>query len=185
MIIYTACLAIGLLFTIISAFLGHLLGGGHEGADIGTGGHVEAGVDTHGMPGFSFFSPTVLASFITAFGAFGIVFSHVEATSSVWASAPLAAVSGAIVAGLVFLLFDYIFKKTQSSSESRLSSLPGVSASIVTPIPLNGVGEIAYVQGGTRYTAPARTEDGQPIGSGKTVRISRVIGTQFYVEQIN
>jgi len=185
MIIYTACLAIGLLFTIISAFLGHLLGGGHEGADIGTGGHVEAGVDTHGMPGFSFFSPTVLASFITAFGAFGIVFSHVEATSSVWASAPLAAVSGAIVAGLVFLLFDYIFKKTQSSSESRLSSLPGVSASIVTPIPLNGVGEIAYVQGGTRYTAPARTEDGHPIGSGKTVRISRVIGTQFYVEQIN
>src|SRR5437899_2532135 len=67
MIIYTACLAIGLLFTIISAFLGHLLGGGHEGGDIGSGGHVEAGVDTHGMPGFSFFSPTVLASFVTAF----------------------------------------------------------------------------------------------------------------------
>ena len=185
MIIYTACLAIGLLFTIISAFLGHLLGGGHEGGDIGTGGHVEAGMDTHGMPGFSFFSPTVLASFITAFGAFGIVFSHIEATSGVWASAPLAAVSGGIVAGIVFLLFDYIFKKTQSSSESQIASLPGQTASIITPIPLNGVGEIAYVQGGTRYTAPARTEDGHAIGSGKSVRISRVIGTQFYVEQLN
>jgi membrane-bound ClpP family serine protease len=185
MIIYTGCLAVGLLFTIISAFMGHLLGGGHEGADIGSGGHVEAGVDTHGMPGFSFFSPTVLAAFVTAFGAFGIVFSHIEATSGVWASAPLSAVSGAAVAGLVFLLFNAMFKKTQSSSESQIASLPGQAASIVTPIPQNGVGEIAYVQGGTRYTAPARTEDGRPIGAGKSVRISRVVGTQFYVEQQN
>jgi membrane protein implicated in regulation of membrane protease activity len=137
------------------------------------------------MPGFSFFSPTVLAAFVTAFGAFGIVFSHIEATSGVWASAPLSAVSGAAVAGLVFLLFNAMFKKTQSSSESQIASLPGQAASIVTPIPQNGVGEIAYVQGGTRYTAPARTEDGRPIGAGKSVRISRVVGTQFYVEQQN
>jgi membrane protein implicated in regulation of membrane protease activity len=184
MMIYIACLAIGLLFTIVSAFLGHLFGG-HEGGDIGTGGHVEAGMDTHGMPGFSFFSPTVLASFVTAFGAFGIVFSHIEATSSVWASAPLAAVSGGIIAALVFLLFNTMFKKTQSSSESQIASLPGQAASILTPIPPNGVGEIAYVQGGSRYTAPARTENGEPIAAGKSVRISRVVGTQFYVEQVN
>ena len=29
---------------------------------------------------------------------------------------------------------------------------------MITPIPAAGVGEIAYVQGGTRYTAPAREE---------------------------
>ncbi|HEV2394224.1 MAG TPA: NfeD family protein [Verrucomicrobiae bacterium] len=185
MIIYTGCLALGLFFTIISAFLGHFFGGGHEGGDLGTGGHAEAGLDTHGMPGISFFSPTVLASFITAFGAFGIVFSHIEITKNVWASAPLSAVSGGIVAGLVFLLFNSMFKKTQSSSESQVASLPGQTASIITPIPQDGVGEIAYVQGGTRYTAPARTENGTPIAGGKSVRISRVIGTQFYVEPFN
>jgi hypothetical protein len=55
-------------------------------------------------------------------------------------------------------------------------------ASIITPIPENGVGEIAYVQGGTRYTAPARAEDAKPIGNGQTVTISRVVGTQFFVK---
>jgi membrane-bound ClpP family serine protease len=184
MIIYTACLAIGLLFTIISAFMGHLFGG-HEGGDLGTGGHAEAGIDTHGMPGLSFFSPTVLASFVTAFGAFGIVFSHIEITSSVWASAPLAATSGGIVAFLVFLIFNTMFKKTQSSSESQVASLPGLVASIITPIPREGVGEIAYVQGGTRYTAPARAADGRPIPAGRSVRISRVVGSQFYVEELS
>jgi len=187
-IVYIICLAVGLLFTLFSAVAGHFLGGGHEfdhGGDIGTGGHAEAGLDTHGMPGISFFSPTVLASFVTAFGAFGLIFSKIEATRSVWASAPLAAVSGGIVAGLVFLLFNAMFKKTQSSSESHVASLPGQEASIITPIPENGVGEIAYVQGGTRYTAPARNESGQPIAAGKTVRISRIVGTQFYVEPSN
>jgi membrane protein implicated in regulation of membrane protease activity len=184
MIIYIGCLAVGLLFTLISAFMGHLFGG-HEGADLGTGGHAEAGIDTHGMPGISFFSPTVLASFVTAFGAFGIVFSHIEATSTVWASAPLAAVSGGIVAAVVFWIFNAMFKRTQSSSESQVASLPGQVASIITPIPKDGVGEIAYVQGGSRYTAPARTEMGTPIAAGKSVRISRVVGTQFYVESLD
>jgi hypothetical protein len=44
------------------------------------------------------------------------------------------------------------------------------------------VGEIAYVQGGTRYTAPARATDGKPVGAGKSVRIVKIVGTQFFVE---
>jgi membrane-bound ClpP family serine protease len=75
-----------------------------------------------------------------------------------------------------------MFKTTQSSSESHVASLAGQTASIITPIPENGVGEIAYVQGGTRYTAPARAEGGRPIGNGQTVTISRVVGTQFFVK---
>ena len=64
------------------------------------------------------------------------------------------------------------------------NSLPGLSATIITPIPEHGVGEIAYVQGGTRYSAPAREETGMAVGNGKTVVITRVVGTQFYVRQI-
>jgi membrane protein implicated in regulation of membrane protease activity len=78
-----------------------------------------------------------------------------------------------------------MFKKTQSSSESKVASLLGQAATIVTPIPENGVGEIAYVQGGSRYTAPARTESGTPISAGRPVRITRIVGTQFYVEIYN
>src|SRR5258708_35159849 len=91
MIIYTACLALGLIFTIISAIAGHLFGG-HDGhVDVGTGGHAEAGYDHSGVPGISFFSPTVLASFVTAFGACGLILRSISATSSYWISAPMSA----------------------------------------------------------------------------------------------
>jgi len=183
--IYIACLALGLLFTIISAAMGHFFGGHDVHADVGTGGHAEAGYDHSGVPGISFFSPTVLSCFVTAFGACGLILSRVEATKSVWISAPISAVAGVIMAFLSFFLFNYMFKQTQSSSESRVASLVGQTASIITPIPSNGVGEIAYVQGGARYTAPARTESGNPVGAGKPVRITRVVGTQYYVEILN
>jgi membrane protein implicated in regulation of membrane protease activity len=169
------------VFTLISAVASHFFGG-HDGGDVGTGGHAEAGYDTSGVPGISFFSPTVLACFVTAFGACGLVLTHIEVTRSVWISAPVSAMAGVIMAFLAFLLFNWIFKHTQSSSESRVASLVGQTASILTPIPSNGVGEIAYVQGGCRYTAPARTESGSPVPAGKPVRITRIVGTQYYVE---
>ena len=184
-LIYAICLAVGLLFTIISAALGHFFGGTDGHVDIGTGGHAEAGFDHSGMPGISFFSPTVLASFVTAFGAFGLILTRIPATSSVWASAPLSAVGGGIVAWLVFVLFNAMFSRTQSSSESRVASLVGLTASVITPIPAAGVGEIAYVQGGTRYTAPAREEDGKSVGNGRTVKICRVDGSQFHVRSLD
>src|SRR5712672_2597502 len=180
MIIYTACLALGLLFTIISAFTSYFFGGGHDGhMDVGTGGHAEAGYDHSGVPGISFFSPTVLSCFVTAFGACGLILSRIDSTRSVWISAPISAVAGLTMASIAFFLFNWMFKQTQSSSESRVGSLAGLSASIVCPIPKNGVGEIAYVQSGSRYTAPARTENGAAISAGKAVRITRVVGTQY------
>ena len=180
MIIYAICLVVGLLFTLISAVAGHFFGG-HDGADVGTGGHAEAGFDSSGVPGISFFSPTVMSSFVTAFGAFGLIFSKISATESPWLSAPLALAGGGLVSGGVFMIFNTMFKKTQSSSESSVATLVGYSASIITPIPENGVGEIAYVQGGTRYSAPARSDNGSTVASGATVKIVRIVGTQFFV----
>jgi membrane protein implicated in regulation of membrane protease activity len=184
MILYAICLVVGLVFTLISAALGHLFGG-HDGTDVGTGGHAEAGFDDTGLPAISAFSPTVLASFVTAFGAFGLIFTKIEATSSPWLSAPLAALGGLCIAGATMLFFNTVFKRTQSSSESRVATLVGQAASVITPIPDQGVGEIAYVQSGTRYTAPARAEGGLPIAAGQQVKITRVAGTQFYVAPDN
>jgi membrane-bound ClpP family serine protease len=184
MIIYTICLAVGLIFTIVSAVAGHLFGG-HDGGDVGTGGHAEAGYDSSGVPGISFFSPTVLASFVTAFGACGLILSRVEATKSVWISAPVSAVAGLLIAFGAFLMFNKLFQATQSSSEARVSSLLGQSATTVGSIPEGGVGEIAYVRGGSRYTAPARTESGVAVASGRPVKITRIVGSQFYVEPLS
>ena len=181
---YAVCFGVGLLFTLISAVVGHLFGGHDVHSDVGTGGHAEAGFDHTGMPGLSPFSPTTIASFVTAFGGFGMIFSRIQATKSPWISAPLAIVGGLVVAGAVLWLFAIVFHKTQSSSESRVGTLIGHQATVITPIPEKGVGEIAYVQSGTRYSAPARNERGSAIANGQTVKITRVVGSQFYVESV-
>src|SRR6266704_3589710 len=182
-LVYAVCLGVGLVFTILSAFMSHVFGGhdiGHDAhSDLGTGGHAEAG---YNMPGFSPFSPTVIASFVTAFGGFGMIFSKIEATKNPWISAPLSVVAGLIIAAAVFWMFHQLFNKTQSSSESQVTGLIGSNATIITPIPAYGVGEIAYVDNGTRYTAPARGITGVALPTRQTVQIAQTVGSPFYVE---
>lgn len=181
-IVYLICLGVGLVFTLGTAIFGHVFGGGHHGGVGGSGGHAEAGVDGSDMPGISAFSPTVIASFVTAFGGFGIIFHQIPATRSTWASAPLAILGGSLTASGVLWLLRQLFSKTQSSSESKVADLIGAIATIITPIPAGGVGEIAYVQLGTRYTAPARTENGAALSNGRLVKITRIVGSQLYVQ---
>jgi membrane-bound ClpP family serine protease len=181
---YFICFGAGLLFTVVSALVGELFGGHGGDVDVGTGGHAEAGFEHSGIPGMSIFSPTVIASFITAFGGFGMIFSKFEATNNPWVSAPLSLLGGLGIASGVFFIFNAFFKKTQSSSESRVAGLVGMEANVITPIPENGVGEIAYVQSGSRYSAPARSEGGASIANGRTVKIVRIVGTQFYVTSV-
>ncbi len=182
--IYLGCLVLGLVFSIVSAFMGHLMGhGGHM--DVGAGGHAEAGSDHSGVPGISAFSPTTICAFITAFGGFGLIFTRIEATRSVWISAPLAILGGMIVAAGTLWVFGALFHFTQSSSEGHMGLLVGRTATVITPIPAAGVGEIAYVQGGSRYTAPAREPDGKAIGSGQTVKITRIAESQFFVTTVS
>ncbi len=182
--VYSVCFGVGLLFAIVSAFVSHLFGGHDVHADVGTGGHAEAGFQDTGMPGLSPFSPTTITAFITAFGGRGLIFSKIEATKSPWISAPLALLGALIIAAGVVWLFGTVFHKVDASSESRVATLVGMSATVITPIPADGVSELAYVQAGSRYTAPARNERGAPVASGQTVKIARIVGTQFYVTPI-
>jgi membrane protein implicated in regulation of membrane protease activity len=182
MIIYAICLVLGLAFTLFSAVLGHFFGG-HDSID--ATGHAESGLSHDGEPGISFLSPVVLASFVTSFGAVGMILTKIDVTHSIWISAPISAISGFLIALGVLWLFNLMFSKTQGSSESRVATLIGQTAAIITPIPENGVGEISYVQSGSRYTAAARAENGGVIGAGKTVKITRIVGTQFFVEASN
>ena len=186
-LVYVICFGVGLLFTLVSAFMAGVFGGhevhtemgGHDAA--GAHGHAEAGFDSQDMPGFSPISPTTIASFVTAFGGIGMILSKFEATQSAFVSAPLSALGGLGIAALVFWLFRAVFLRTQSSSESKVAQVIGITATVITPIAATRVGEIAYIHGGSRYTAPARSENGAAFGNGQTVKITRIVGTQFYV----
>lgn len=170
-LIYLVCFGAGFVVTLLMALVGEFFG--HD-ADF-------AGSD---VPGAGVLSPLTIAMFVTAFGGFGLILRKIPALSSPWANAPVAMVLAVGVAAVLVALLRMIFRRTQSSSESRISAVVGLEGTIVTPIPENGVGEVAYVDGGTRYTAPARETDGQPIAGGMPVRIARVVGTQFYVRKI-
>lgn len=182
--VYSVCFGVGLLFAIVSAFVSHVFSGHDVHTDVGTGGHAEAGFQDTGMPGLSPFSPTTITAFITAFGGLGLIFTKIEATKSPWISAPLALLGALIIAAGVVWLFGTVFHKVDASSESRIATLAGTSATVITPIPANGVGEIAYVQAGSRYTAPARSESPTPVNTGQTVKIVRIVGTQFFVTPV-
>lgn len=179
--IYLICFGVGLFFAVVSAFFAEFAG--HDSHVHGPHAHIEAGGGAHEMPGFAALSPTTIATFVTAFGGLGLIFSSIRFTSSAWISLALAAIGGFGIATLVFLLFRRIFASTQSSSEGRVRELFGRSATVITPIAAGGVGEIAYEQGGTRYTAPARELESGEVPSGATVRIVRVVGTHFHVIQ--
>src|SRR5260370_21580101 len=96
-LIYLICLGVGFVFTLGTAVFGHVFGG-HGHVD-GSGGHAEAGVESSDMPGVSAFSPTVIASFVTAFGGFGIIFHYIAATRKPVIRAPLALACGFATAG--------------------------------------------------------------------------------------
>ncbi len=181
-IYYGFCLVVGLLFTLASVLFGHFFGHGDHVA--GSGGHVEAGADASDAPGISIFSPTIIAAFITAFGGFGLIFTQFSVTSNAAVSAPLSLLGGLAVAGVLLMFLRMVFRHTQSSSESHVAQLVGSEGNVITPIPENGVGEIAYVVGGTRYSAPARSENGVAVANGRTVKIVRIVGTQFYVTSV-
>lgn len=178
-IIYLFCLVLGFVFVLGTVVMGQL-GGGHGHVE-GSGGHAEAGADGSDSPGVSFFSPTVMAAFVTAFGAFGLILSEIPATSNPVLSAPLSIVCAFLVAAALVSVLSKVVRAGDSSSESRVASLNGLVATVISPIPAAGVGEIAYVQAGSRYSAPAREENGAPVPMGSSVTITRVVGSQFYV----
>lgn len=178
-LVYLFCLVVGFVFVFLTAIMGQLFG--DHGHVAGSGGHAEAGGDSSDAPGVSLFSPIIMAAFVAAFGAFGLIFSQYEATKPPFISAPLSVLGAMLVAlGLVAVL-SRVVRAADSSSESQVASLRGLTATIITPIPAGGVGEIAYVQAGTRYTAPAREEGGLAIACGVPVTITRIVGSQFYV----
>jgi membrane protein implicated in regulation of membrane protease activity len=95
-----------------------------------------------------------------------------------------AALGGVIFSAVIYLGFTYIFIKPQGSSEVRVADLAGTTAEIITPIPENGLGEIAFVAQGGRVTYSARHYQNGKIARGTPVRIMRIVGGVAYVEPI-
>lgn len=181
---YLISFCVGFFFAVGSAVLSGVFGGdGGVDHDVG-GAHLDPGL--HLDPGavhFSPLSPTIIATFLAVFGGTGMICLRVFNMSD-YGSIPVSIVAALGVSFLFFLLLEWIFRKTQGSTNIDATQLVGTRADVITPIPVNGVGEIAYVAKGSRQNSPARSADGTAIASPTEVEIVRVVGGSFIVRRI-
>jgi hypothetical protein len=181
-LLYLALLGIGIIYAVII-----LIGGAaHDlhppdidldlGGDVAGPAHIEAGagVDHPGVRVPSL-SPITIASFVTAFGAFGLIALGLFNTAAAWSLA-WAAGGGLVVAAIGHFAFGYFLIAPQGSSEVRLRDIVGAVGEVTAPIPADSVGEIAFVAQGGRVTYPAKSATGIAIARGTTVVIERVVG---------
>jgi hypothetical protein len=125
-------------------------------------------------------SPITISTFITAFGAVGIIarqlFNVSGPFSLLWSTG-----GGLLLASIMFLFYSRFLIGSQGSSEVRVGQLVGLTAEAIAPISEEGVGEIAVVAQGSRVTYPARSSQGTAIKRGTLVIIDQMLGTQALV----
>lgn len=178
MLVYAAIGAFGLIFLLAMLFVGEIFGGDHDihaDSDL-SGGHGET---DHGS-GPSIFSARIMASFLTSFGAGGIMGRYFGLSHP--ASSAIGIVSGVVLAGIVFQFAKLLYSQ-QASSEVRMTSLVGMTAEVTVGIPDGGVGQITLVVGGERSTHIARPGDGRAIPQGAEVVVKGLRGDSVVVER--
>ena len=175
-LVYLTLLVIGFIYALLS-LLGQ--GIGELDIDLGLDGGDVPSFD-QGEIGLASISPMSIASFVTAFGAFGIISSQLFGASTVVSL--LTAVGGGLVVGIIAqLIFIYVFSPQISSTRTKLDII-GTSAEVITPIPEDGVGQIALVSRGSRVTYSARTKSGHSFKQGDLVRVVELVGSIAFVE---
>jgi membrane protein implicated in regulation of membrane protease activity len=186
-LLYLTLLGIGLIYAVIILIAGAVHDLHIPGFEVNVGEHDFGPVDVHTVPDAHMgdvshpsvkipsLSPITIASFITAFGAFGLISMGLFDVSS-RLSLAWAVIGGLIVAAIAHFAFGYFLIAPQGSSEVHLRDLVGTIAEVITPIPADSVGEVAFVAQGGRVTYTAKSLNAVIIARGTTVIIEKVIG---------
>jgi len=173
---YVALAVAGCGYLFVAIALGHGLDLHASGSDHGAG--HGAG---HGEFHFPLLSPLTVATFCGAIGALGLVATfglHLSDGAGV-----VVAMAGAAVFTYVVTYAAWKLLVSSSGTQTvRELDLVGAIAEVLTPIPQDGVGEVAAMVRGQRHTAAARSVDGRPVSRGLVVSVVRVAGATLIVE---
>jgi len=141
------------------------------GADAGPAQQAHAGGSEGAGP--SPFNSLVISSFITVFGAVGLICDG--GLSMGWfLSTAIALVTAAAVGAIVFFLVVRVLHGSQSDSSYSLGQIAGVRGKVITAVPAGGLGEVACVVNGTRCSYPASSAEGLPIRQGREVLVVKM-----------
>ena len=195
---YMALALLGTSYLVISVFMGHGLdfghAAGHGDAAGGEGGHVSYGVEGSGhgtatahAPGaaefhFPFFSPLALATLFACIGGFGLIAKYGFAAQD--PTSILVAIPAAFATAYAVTYAGWrIVSSSRGSSQIRTEDLVGAPAEVITPIPEGGLGEVAALVSGQRFTGPARDADGKDVPRGAQVTVVRMVGSTLLVKR--
>jgi membrane protein implicated in regulation of membrane protease activity len=182
-LVYAGALLVGAIYALFLLFF-HGVAEGLLHVDLDLDGSIGDGLDHDAGSDVVGISMLAIASFISSFGASGLIAVTLFDAGKP-ASMAAALFGGLIVGILAQMFFVYILSPTVSS-EVRQASLIGIAAEITTPIPLHGVGQIAFIAEGSRMTYAARAVDtAQAIQRGTPVRVERIVGGVAYVSPID
>lgn len=174
--IYFAMVIAGLIFALGTLMLGQL-GGGDGDVD----GDVDADGDFSSVGDLRIFSPITMATFVTVFGATGLI-----ATLGFGVDGRLSLVIALVVASVLSLIVAYVYSRIlvvmQGSTDIRQADMIGMLGQVTTPIPAGGLGEVLFEISGERGIKPARAEDQGAIPRGITVVVKEVIGGVLVVQ---
>ncbi len=209
-ILYLICLGVGFLFALVGAIFGELGHGGveaggheisveHGGLEVGDQdidfgheldiSHEVAGDHPVGMteaghgPDASFLNSITISVFTAFFGLSGLFAVYVMGLTAL-PSLAFAVPVALVVAVAQFALYVRLFVHAQASSEATLAEVLGCEAEVITCIPGDRVGEIAYVIKGSRYTSPAVSADGEDLPRGTRVRVVNIKAAMLVVRPV-
>ncbi len=173
---YFGMLAGGLVFALGTLLLSGLGGGdGGDGADAGadTG---DVGADGDGSGGdLKIFSPVTLATFMAVFGGMGLICTvglGLDARLSLLIAGLVAIVASLAMAAL----YGRLLVALHGSTDIRETDMVGIEATVITPIPADGIGEVLFEINRERMSRPARSADNTAIARGTTVEIQHASG---------
>jgi len=197
---YLICFVVGAVLIVVSFFSGvlhlpHFLhfphqggglhlggghaGGGHVGGAHGTSGVARGGGTSYQVSPLNF--PTLLI-FLVWFGGTGYLLTHYERG---WGFLGLlvSAVAGIAGAAIVFTFMAKVLVKADENLDPADYVMVGTLGKLTVSIREGGTGEIVYVQGGTRKSAAARSEDGRAVEKGTEVVITLYTKGVAYVRR--
>ncbi len=166
---FLAVAIFGFVFLVAGSIFGDLFEHGDFGHD----------ADGHGG-GPSLLSSRVLSVFVTAFGSFGAVGTHLGYGLGI--STGMGFGGGVLFASLIFLFARFLYGQ-QASSHVRTEELKGSTAQVSVTIPAKGLGQVRCTIGDSVIEKIARSKDGEGIPANTLVKIEEVVGETVLVRR--
>ncbi len=148
--------AVGLLIVVLSLVLGEVLDGVFEALEFDVGGGL--------------FSAPVIGSFLAAFGFGAALVMYATGTGA--AIGALGGLGSGLVIGGVTVSLTRFFINMPTDETVRVTELVGQRATVVTPIPEAGLGEVTLVFRGQMLKLNARAD--RPMPAGRPVVVAAV-----------